>query len=437
MHMTCNILDYGARISDLLQTAAIQAAIDDCFLQGGGTVIVPAGIYRIGGLRLRSHVTLLLQSGAMLEGSRDPEDYIGWLEDRVEPLDISEQGDITRRSANPFSRWNNALIRAYDATDIAIIGEPYSYIDGCNCYDPQGEENYRGPHGINMWNCRNVTLRGYTLRNTGNWAHAIFKSESVTIDNVTVYGGHDGIDIFLCEQVQITNCRLLTGDDAIAGFGSRYVRVRDCLLMSSCSSIRFGGTDVIFEYCRMESDTPFAFRGSCNQKQREYSLMPDDHCHHVTRNVFLYYCDERFGDLPYTPGNIIIRHCRLKGVRTLFVMNFGVHIWCRGRALTSITFEDCAAEGLECPSYIYGDPKEPITFTLRNVTLSRKKGLDTPTADLVLETSHHREIRLEGVKLVGYDQPKVITHTDGLLMSVDTTNFTVETAKLGDARANQ
>lgn len=52
------ITDFGARISDLLQTEAIQRAIDECFSNGGGEVIIPAGIYRTGGLRLRSHVTL-------------------------------------------------------------------------------------------------------------------------------------------------------------------------------------------------------------------------------------------------------------------------------------------------------------------------------------------------------------------------------------------
>lgn len=52
--MVYTITDFGARISDLLQTEAI----DECFSNDGGVVIIPAGIYRTGGLRLRSHVTL-------------------------------------------------------------------------------------------------------------------------------------------------------------------------------------------------------------------------------------------------------------------------------------------------------------------------------------------------------------------------------------------
>ena len=185
---TFNITDYGAVESDLLQTKAIQAAIDDCFLAGGGEVVIPAGVYRTGGLRIRSNVTLHLLSGAILEGSRDPDDYNAWREDRLEPIDVPDKEPAKYRSALRTSRWNNAMIRAFDAHDFAIIGEPGSIINGMNCFDPSGEENYRGPHGINIWDCERVTLRGYTLRATGNWAHAIFRTKDLDIRGVTVQG---------------------------------------------------------------------------------------------------------------------------------------------------------------------------------------------------------------------------------------------------------
>ena len=58
------ITQYGAVQSDRLQTRAIQAAIDDCFLSGGGEVVVPEGFWRSGGRRLRSLGTVLLFCGA-------------------------------------------------------------------------------------------------------------------------------------------------------------------------------------------------------------------------------------------------------------------------------------------------------------------------------------------------------------------------------------
>ena len=165
--MNVSISDYGAYIGGDLQTAAIQQALDAVFLAGGGTVRIPRGIWRTGGLRLRSNTTLYLETGAILEGSRDPEQYLAFLEDTLEPVDAAATAD-QQRSVDPCSRWNNALIRAIDAEDIAIIGEPGSYINGMNCFDPSGEEEYRGPHAINMQRCKNIRLEGYTIYNSSN-----------------------------------------------------------------------------------------------------------------------------------------------------------------------------------------------------------------------------------------------------------------------------
>ena len=147
--MEINIRDLGAKVTDILQTEIIQKAIDDCFLAGGGTVRIPKGIYRSGGLRLRSNVTLYLESGAILEGSSDYKDYFAFLDDKIEPItqeELEKFEKLPSRSANPYSQWSNGFIRGIYAKNCAIIGEEFSYIDGMACYDPNGEEKYRGPH---------------------------------------------------------------------------------------------------------------------------------------------------------------------------------------------------------------------------------------------------------------------------------------------------
>ena len=73
--MKFNIQHYGALPNGALCTSQIQNAIDDCFLNGGGEVIIPEGVYLTGGLRLRSGVTLHLLENAVLSGSTSPEDY--------------------------------------------------------------------------------------------------------------------------------------------------------------------------------------------------------------------------------------------------------------------------------------------------------------------------------------------------------------------------
>ena len=408
---TYSILDYGAVVSDLLQTKAIQAAIDDCFCEGGGEVVIPAGIYRTGGLRLRSNVTLHLLSGAVLEGSSNPDDYTAWREDRLEPVaGIPDTEPTKSRSATRTSRWNNALIRAFDAHDIAIIGDENSVINGMNCYDPSGEENYRGPHGINMWDCERVRLSGYTLRNTGNWAHAIFRTKDLDVRNVTVQGGHDGIDIFLCDGVIIEDCKFWTGDDSLAGFGSRNVVMRRCVLNSSCSAVRFGGTDVLIEECENGGEPRFGFRGSLSDFEKSHSAYTGAKNRRRTLNAFLYYCDNRFGKLPYEPGRITIRNCDFDGVYDLFKMTFGEHIWCCGEPLRSITFENCRLKNLKLPSCIHGDSERPIELRLKNVELSACEGIES---QVFIDAEYYSLIELSDVKLKGYTSPKLVLRSKG------------------------
>lgn len=69
-----NIEDYGA-VEGHLSTDGIQKAVDECFASGGGVVLVPAGRFITGTIELKSHVNLHLQQGAILEGSRNLEDY--------------------------------------------------------------------------------------------------------------------------------------------------------------------------------------------------------------------------------------------------------------------------------------------------------------------------------------------------------------------------
>ena len=165
------VTDYGAKANvPELQTKALQEAIDACFLQGGGIVEVPEGVFITGSIRIRSNVTLHLLKNAVIKGSRNPEDYFGYLEDEVEPLSAelitkcpwnrAENSPNKKRDYDfmriPGSRWNNGLIRAILAENIAIIGEEGSVIDGSDCYDELGEEHYRGPHAIAAYYCKNI-----------------------------------------------------------------------------------------------------------------------------------------------------------------------------------------------------------------------------------------------------------------------------------------
>src|SRR5215813_13651940 len=60
-----NVRDHGAKgDGKTLDTKAVQAAIDACNRDGGGTVLVPAGTFQIGTIEMKSNVSLHVTAGA-------------------------------------------------------------------------------------------------------------------------------------------------------------------------------------------------------------------------------------------------------------------------------------------------------------------------------------------------------------------------------------
>ena len=414
MNRIFDITQFGAVCGDALQTAAIQNAIDACFAAGGGEVVVPAGTFVTGGIRLRSGVTLHLLAGAVLKGSRDPQDYFAYRDDPIQPLapqqltnalytppsmrmtttyeDSKPEFDFLRVAG---SRWNNAIIRAFDADAIAIIGEEGSVIDGSNTYDELGEEHYRGPHAITFFGCTNVRLQGYTVRDSANWAHNLRSCENVLMQRVTVLAGHDGIHASVCSNLTVRDCAFYTGDDCVAGFANVNVLVENCILNSSCSAMRFGGTNVLVRGCDVYGPGRYLFRGSLSKEEKQQGVLLENTGHRNNMlSFFTYYADY---SLPVAeqPGNIVIRDCRVRMADRLLHYNFsGNEPWQRQRPLADITFENITAEDIAMPLSLYGSPELPVRFTMRSCTLSARQG--TPPFALI-RACHHERITLRDV----------------------------------------
>lgn len=425
-----NIADYGAHYSDVVQTEKIQKAIDDCFLAGGGRVLVPAGTYLTGSIRLRSGVELYLESGAVLKGSRDPEDYFGYLEDTLEPIEPEEVGNTpqTCRSAISTSRWSNGLIRAFDAHDIAVIGEKGSYIDGCNCMDPQGEGNYRGPHGMSLWRCENIRLEGYTFLHSANWCHAIFQSKNITVRDIAVFGGHDGVDFRTCDQVLVENCEFQCGDDCVAGFDIHDMTVRNCIVNSACQSFRIGGNNILIENCNsVERPLRFPFRLSLTdeEKREGANTGKGENIRHEMITSFTYYCDNR-AVLRRPAENIVIKNCNFAQVREAFRLEFdGLHRWCCNRSLRSITFENCIMGEIIRPGMLWGDAKEKVTCHLKNVTVRAKEGAgEFP----ILVAANFDKIIFENCTVEGWEDPVIWVADEGTVEQIASTPIAVKKA---------
>ncbi len=390
------VTDYGAVPgSGSLQTAYIQAAIDDCFLSGGGEVTIPAGKYLTATLRLRSHVTLHLAEDAVLRGVRDPEAYTHFCEDTLQPPEDAKEPSFSR---GMLSRWCNAIIRAYDAEDIKIIGERGSVIDGQNCYDAQGEEGFRGPHAIMIYRCRGVELAGYTVVDSGNWAHCIVRCRNLYIHGVTVLAGHDGIHCRICDNVLIEDCRFATGDDCVAGFNNCGMTVLRCELNSACSAFRLGGTDVLIDRCRVVGPGRYGHRWKMSDEEKMAGLPTNETHRHNTLTGFLYFCCGTFA-LRAAPGNIVVQNTDFVNVDCLFNLEFKQHIWCCNRSLNDITFRNCRAIGVCEPMRAYSDAGEPLTLRMVDVDISLREGRQ-PCALLV---GHDMAtVELQNVTASGY-----------------------------------
>lgn len=214
-----------------LNTRAIQSAIDRCSTGGGGTVLLPAGRYLTGTLHLRDHVTLMLEPGAVLLGSKRLDDYPA-LHDAV--------------SSYTSNYTDRCLVRADGATDIAITGR--GTIDG-NGPAFAGEYKVR-PYLMRFVGCRNIHISGITLQNPAMWTQHYLECEDVHIDGIRVHSrrprvNNDGIDIDSCRRVRIADCDVDAGDDAIVLKATttspcRDVVVTNCILSSLCNAFKLG-----------------------------------------------------------------------------------------------------------------------------------------------------------------------------------------------------
>ena len=230
-HAAYDVTEFGAKNGGrTLCTKAIQKAIDRCAADGGGTVHLPPGEYLSGTLVMKSGVTLHLDAGCKLLGSKDLSDY---------PVKVPEYRSYTDNYTD------KSLIYAEKAERIAITGR--GVLDG------QGAA-FKGPYKVRPYmirfiECREVAVEGVTIRNSPMWVQHYLACDDVCIRGITVKshvnGNNDGIDIDSCRRVTITGCNVDSGDDAIvlkstSARPCEDVVVSGCVLRSTCNALKMG-----------------------------------------------------------------------------------------------------------------------------------------------------------------------------------------------------
>lgn len=236
-----NVRDFGAKgDGTTLDTAAVQAAIDACNKDQGGTVLVPAGVFLIGTIEMKSNVTLHIAPSGKLLGSADGKQYRA-----ADAIPLS--GDSTLGDGNV------GLIFAVNAQNIVIEGP--GTIDGQGAQflspsrgvmPPAGITGSHRPYHLLFHRCRNLTVRDIFLYQSAFHSVRIIQSKYVQLNGIHIYNrtnrNNDGFHFISSQYVHVSNCDLECQDDACALFGScKFVTVANCSFSTRWSVFRFGG----------------------------------------------------------------------------------------------------------------------------------------------------------------------------------------------------
>ncbi len=360
---TYQITDYGVAPNiTALQTASIQAVLDLC-KNGGGTVVIPKGRFYTAALYMHSNTTLYLESGAELYGSDNCDDY----EVFAIPAHVEMRSDmelITQYYGEPWETYRRAIISSYGEKNVSIIGEPGSVIDGANCYDPDGEEGYRGPHAIFFSCCENVLFEGYTARHSGNFLHEANNCKNLTMRKVTCLGGSDGIHLHCTEDALVEDCLFKTGDDCIAGINIKNLLVRRCILNTSCDLFRIGGVNIRIEDMYAYGPGYYPHRKTV-VKGKGVELRREEGRHDLLHTV-VYFASINYPDVP---SDIHFKNCVIENAKDILNYVADGETLQMGTRLGEFTLENVRFIDLKQTSAPIATAEDPLTIRLKDVSV--------------------------------------------------------------------
>lgn len=295
-----NINDYGAKANnpDVLSHQAINEAILQCSLSGGGKVIVPSGTYYTGPVTLKSNVNLHLEDGATLKFSTDRSLYMPAVLTRWEGVDcynyhpliyacgerniaITGKGTIDGQGSNetwwplcgsPRYGWKEGIpsqslggrrkLLGFEQNEVPVEKRILTEADAMR------------PQLIHLNKCKTILIQDVKLTNSPFWViHPLFCEDMIISGvNISSHGpNNDGCDPESSKNILIEKCIFDTGDDCIAiksgrnndgrkwNIPSENIVVRSCKMLDGHggvvigSEISGGYKNLFVEDCEMDS----------------------------------------------------------------------------------------------------------------------------------------------------------------------------------------
>ena len=246
----------------VLDTRAINKAIDAASVAGGGTAYFPAGTYLSVSIHLQSNITLHLDQGATILAADTIPGRVAY--------DLPEPNEWDMYQDFGHSHWQNSLIWGVDLENVSIVGpglingkgltrrsprarrvnqpgdRPVTLggQTGARPQSPLGEDddpsvmNGLGNKAISLKLCRNVLLRDFSVLNGGHFALLATGVDNLTIDNVKVDTNRDGFDIDSSRNVRISNTSVNSpNDDAIvlkSSYALGFARATENVTITNC-----------------------------------------------------------------------------------------------------------------------------------------------------------------------------------------------------------
>src|SRR5438067_11703440 len=228
-----DVKNFGAKgDGTVVDTPAVNRAIEMVAAAGGGTLRFSAGTYKCFTIRLKSKVNLYLDAGATILAADSGSEG---------QYDAAEPNQWDKYQDYGHSHWHNSLILGEGIEDFSIIGPGLIWGKGLSRgtrQGPRAEDPGVGNKAIALKNCRNVILRDFSILHGGHFGILATGVDNFTIDNLMVDTNRDGIDIDCCRNVRVINCSVNSPwDDGIclkSSFGLGYARATEMVTISDC-----------------------------------------------------------------------------------------------------------------------------------------------------------------------------------------------------------
>ncbi|MGF6989722.1 polygalacturonase [Lachnospiraceae bacterium PM6-15] len=237
-------------------TSGINTAI---YLAPKGAIVrFPKGTYLVDQILLKSDVSLYLEAGCVIKQNTQ-RSSLAVLKGFQKDYNYEKATVGASWEGNPLDTYSSVLL-GFGVENVEIFGD--GVIDGNGLegdwwQNPKVKKVAYRPKNIFLNKCKNITLMGFTSKNSASWNIHPFYCEQVEIYNLSLQSDKnspntDGINPESCQRVIIAGCRFDVGDDCIAIKSGKYfmsqfdyqpcedIQISNCYMGSGHGGIALG-----------------------------------------------------------------------------------------------------------------------------------------------------------------------------------------------------